>query len=219
MGQFAICRTGGRGAISSTSLSFSQWLATKQIVTCLDYDRMIRSWEQHLPRSSLHIRRYLRQRDVPWDIIEDFAQVTGLPEIRDLPAPSPEKTNEARLSATHVELIRQFNKRPFPSKGAYLGFIESAGTRLMQWRRDRGLDMSAPWFLKEDTAEQIMAAASAGNARIARDYFGVEEVDLFPPRAAPPPECPLYLEEFDIVEQCYDSFRKRANRLRPAVHW
>ncbi|SNT75052.1 glycosyltransferase [Paracoccus seriniphilus] len=210
------------GAISSTSLSFSQWLATKQIVTCLDYDRMIRSWEQHLPRSSLHIRRYLRQRDVPWDIIEDFAQVTGLPEIRDLPAPSPEKTNEARLSATHVELIRQFNKRPFPSKGAYLGFIESAGTRLMQWRRDRGLDMSAPWFLKEDTAEQIMAAASAGNARIARDYFGVEEVDLFPPRAAPPPECPLYLEEFDIVEQCYDSFRKKSKPSatgRPLVNY
>lgn len=191
------------GAISSTSLSFAEWLKTPQVMDCLDYDRLVRNWEQHLPKSSLHIRRYLRQPGAKWDIIADFAATTQLPEINGLPVPAQAKTNEARLSATHVELIRQYNMRSFPNKPAYLNFIERVGTRLNDWRHKNGLPMSSPWFLNDEIADPIMASAAVGNARIAQEYFGLTASDLFPPRSAPPPDCPLHLAEFQIVEMAY----------------
>ncbi|MDB6179393.1 glycosyltransferase [Paracoccus sp. Z330] len=197
------------GAISSTSLSFPKWLEEKQATSCLDYDRMVRSWEQYLPKSSLHIRRYLRQRDIPWDIIDDFSETTGLPQIRNLPAPSKEKTNDARLSTTHVELIRQYNKHPFPSKPAYLDFIERAGARLTQWRRANDLPMPSPWLLTDEIADRIMQTAATGNERIAREYFNLTDAELFPARAAPPLQCPLHLEELEIVDQAYEGVRRR----------
>ncbi|TGN62162.1 glycosyltransferase [Paracoccus liaowanqingii] len=191
------------GAINSTAQPLDVWLGAPETGMFLDYDKLIRSWEQHLPRQSIHVRRYLRQPGSDWEIVRDFASATGLAQITALPAPSRIKANEARLSGTHVELIRLFNKRKFPSKNAYLSFVETAASRLTEWRHANGLPMPAPWLLPEETADRIMDRAASGNGRIARDYFGLDADSLFPPRAQPPAECPLHLAEFRIVETAY----------------
>ena len=199
------------GAINSTSQTLEDWLDTPSIRACLDYDRLIRSWEQHLPQQSIHVRRYLRQSGSDWDIVSDFATVTGLVQIVDLPPPPRTKANEARLSSTHVELIRLYNKRRFPGKNAYLRFIETAASRLAEWRQANGLPMSTPWLLSEETADRIMDIAALGNDRIARNYFGLDADSLFPCRASPPLECPLHLAEFRIVETSYSEAVKQPN--------
>jgi glycosyltransferase involved in cell wall biosynthesis len=199
------------GAINSTSLPFAEWLQTGMARSCLDYDRLIGTWEKSLNKDAIHIRRYLRQPGVDWDIIADFAEATRLPDITRLPPLAREKTNEARLSSAHVELIRLFNKRRFPGKNVYLNFIETAVARLNAWRREQGLPMPSPWLLTGEVADRIMVAAATGNARIARDYFGLSADELFPPRAAPPPDCPVHLAEFEIVEAAYAD-----TQLKPA---
>lgn len=191
------------GAINSTSQTLTEWLKKPSIQACLDYDQLIRNWEQHLPPQSIYVRRYLRQPGSDWDIVSDFSTATGLTQISDLPPPSRIKANEARLSGTHVELIRLFNKRRFPGKSAYLRFIETATSRLAEWRQANGLPMPAPWLLTPETANQIMDTAALGNGRIARAYFSLDADSLFPPRATPPAECPLHLAEFSIVEAAY----------------
>lgn len=191
------------GAVNSTSLRLGRWLETPSAQACLDYDKLIRSWEQLLPQQSIYVRRYLRQPGSDWNIITDFASATGLTQIAELPLPPRLNANEARLSGTHVELIRLFNKRRFPGRNAYLRFIEAAASRLVEWRQANGLPMPAPWLLTTEAADQIMAKAAAGNSRIARDYFGFSHESLFPPRATPPAECPLHLAEFEIVEAAY----------------
>ena len=56
-----------------------------------------------------------------------------------------------------------------------------------------------------------MADAASGNARIARNYFAQAGEDLFPDRAPAPPDCPVHLAEFEIVESAYAN-RRRAGR-------
>ncbi|MBK4218124.1 glycosyltransferase [Paracoccus caeni] len=197
------------GAINSTTLTFAEWIATPRVKTLLNYDILVRDWEQHLPREAIHLRRYLRQPGNQWDILTDFAETTGLPQIAELPAPVQEKANNARLSTIHVDLIRLFNKRSFPSKKAYLNFIEKVGSRLGAWRRDNGLPMHAPWFLTDGIADNLMATAAASNDRLAQDYFGLQGDELFPPRSAPPPECTLHMAELDIVEAAYAESKPR----------
>ncbi|MCF3974417.1 glycosyltransferase [Paracoccus salsus] len=211
------CEFVAGGAISSTSSSFSAWLDSPTTKELLDYDGLLRGWEQHLPRKAIHVRRYLRGRDHDWNIIEDFAEVTGLPLIAQLPPPDRKKTNEARVSAAHVELIRQFNKRPFRDKQAYLNFIETVTSGLIAWRQRNKLPMSAPWFLSDALADTIMDEAASGNGRIAKAYFGLKAEDLFPERAVPPPPCPVYLDEFELAEAAYAARNLRRNQRPGAI--
>ncbi|PHP26819.1 capsular polysaccharide export protein, LipB/KpsS family [Limimaricola cinnabarinus] len=202
------------GAINAKKSRFSTWLQEAETRACLDYGRLVRNWESLLSKDALHVRRYQRVRGGSWSITDDFAETAGLPQIAALPAPLRQKHNDARLSAAHVELIRQFNKRSFPHKKAYLNFIEDVVSGLNAWRRDKGLPMPGPWFLTEEIADTIMAQAAPGNDRIAKDYFGLESGEtLFPPRAEPPADCPVHLAEFDIVETAYLA-RKKARRSR-----
>lgn len=204
------------GAINSTAVTFAEWVATPRIKTLLNYDLLVKNWENCLPRKAIHVRRYLRQPGNQWNILTDFAETTGLPQVTELPPPARQKANDARLSTIHVELIRQFNKRPFRGKKAYLNFIEQAGSRLEAWRRENGLPMHAPWFLTDRFADDIMTTAQAGNDRIARDYFGLRGDELFPPRSPAPEECSLHLAEFGIVEAAYAEMnpqRKSAGQL------
>ncbi|ULB12051.1 glycosyltransferase (plasmid) [Cereibacter azotoformans] len=204
------------GAINSTSMPLAQWLNMPRTQACLDYDRLIRSWERHLPQRAIHVRRYLRQSGSNWDVIRDFADTTGLKQVARLPLPPRQKTNEARLSAPHVELIRQFNRRPFPSRKVYLRFIEAVESRLTQWRREKALPMPSPWLLTNELADQIMASVTDGNERIARGYFGLTAANLFPPRTVPPLETSLYLAEFEIVESAYaEAVHKTRKRPHP----
>jgi capsular polysaccharide export protein len=201
------------GAINSTTLLVRDWLKTPMAQFCLNYDQLVQAWEQYLPKSSIHVRRYLRQPGNDWDIIADFVAVTGLKAIADLPPVARKKTNEARLSGTHVELIRQFNRRHFPNRAAYLSFIERVGSALEAWRRDRGLEMPSPWLLTDDVADQIMAAAAAGNDRLAADYHGLLGADLFPPRIQAPPDCPVYRAEIALIEAAYESVLVRKEAI------
>ncbi|WP_022708562.1 glycosyltransferase [Paracoccus zeaxanthinifaciens] len=208
------CEFVAGGAINSTSESFARWVAKDKTQELLDYDGLVRGWEQHLPPKAIHVRRYLRTRSQEWSIIDDFASVTRLPLIARLPLPDRHKTNEARVSATHVELIRQFNKRPFSNKQIYLKFIEAITTGLVAWRRQNKLPMPAPWVLSDKEATSLMEAAAAGNGRIARDYFDSEAIDLFPRREAPPPSCPIYLEEFQLAEAAYAESTTAAKKAK-----
>ena len=208
------CEFVAGGAINSTTESFARWLAKDKTQELLDYDGLMRRWEQHLPRKAIHVRRYLRTRGHDWSIIDDFANVTRLPLISGLPLPDQQKTNEARVSATHVELIRQFNKRSFPDKQTYLKFIEVVTTGLVAWRQQNRLPMPAPWILSDKVATSIMEAAAAGNGRIARDYFDLKAEDLFPGRDAPPPSCPVYLEEFQLAEAAYAKCRSATKKAK-----
>ncbi|WP_172292419.1 glycosyltransferase [Pseudoruegeria sp. HB172150] len=197
------------GAISSTNLCFSEWLETSETQGWLDYNSLIRTWENALPPKSFHVRRYDRARDRTWDIIEDFSETTGLPELAEFPAPSKDRVNESRLSAAHVSLVRQYNSRRYKNKNSYLAFVEEVTVRLNKWRQKNGLPMPAPWFLSEQTAEEIMATAAKGNDRIARQYFGCSGADLFPPLGDPPDDCPIHLAEFDIADDAYRNHRNQ----------
>lgn len=202
------------GAISSTSLRIDRWLQLPATRRCLDYDRLVKSWQQYLPQSAIHVRRYLRSPGNDWNIIDDFVEATGLRDLADLPSPASEKTNDAKLSGAHVELIRLYNKRRFTNKGAYLRFVEAAATGLNDWRRARGLPMPSPWLLSDQQVDEIMETAQAGNERIAREFFGLEVDQLFPARSRSAVACAVFQEEFDIVEAAYEAVQTEAPRDR-----
>ncbi|MEO1952774.1 glycosyltransferase [Thioclava sp.] len=191
------------GAINSTSLTFEEWLQTDQAVRGLDYKRIIHEWEQYLPKSAIHPRCYVRSSGGNWDIVKDFAEVTRLSPLQNLPVPAEEKLNTSRLSAAHVELIRQYNKKKFASKPAYCKFIDIAGSQINLWRKDQGMSMSSPWFLNDILATDIMDRAAVGNDWIAREFFATTGDMLFPPRAEAPADCAVHLAEFRIVDAAY----------------
>lgn len=203
------------GAMNSTALRFPYWLTQDDTRAWLNYGMLVRRWEEKLPKNRIHVRRYLRSKGSSWDIIADFAEATGLPQIAALPPLSRDKANDARLSTTHVELIRQYNKRSFPNKKAYLSFVEEVTVELTKWRNENGLPMHSPWFLTDELADKIMETFAPGNNRLAREYFGVETGDLFPPRASAPEECAIYMNEFTIAETAYAN-RKKAPAKGPA---
>jgi capsular polysaccharide export protein len=197
------CEFVAGGAIGRVDAPLGDWLAEPKTRARLDYRRVIAAWQAHIGRGNIHVRVYEPGQMAGGDLVSDFAATTGLEVLTDLPRPDRDASNGARLAGPHVELIRSYNARPFPDRAAYFRFIEEVTESVATYRAKRGLPMPKPWVMPMDVMTEVMAAASEGNAEIARDYLGRDDGLLFhdPPRM--PDDTALTVDELEIAAACY----------------
>jgi glycosyltransferase involved in cell wall biosynthesis len=193
------------GAVGRVDVSFKAWLADEVTRERLDYRVPLDAWAEAIGEDNVTARLFGKEAFEGGDLLADFAHVTNLPMLRELPEPDGLQANSARLSTAHVELIRMYNTREFKNRDAYFTFIETVTTGLQAWRAERGLPMTKPWYLTPELSEQILADAAQANAEVAKRYFGREDGTLFPDRPAqgPKEDVSLHPEELALVERAF----------------
>lgn len=196
------CEFVAGGAVGRVDIPIAEWLALPKTEGLLDYRRPLEAWASKIGKDRVSVRIFETAKFVRGDLLADFADATGLPQLLDLPRPDNRDQNEARLSAAHVELLRLYNKRPFASRDAYFDFIEEAGTEIMRWRRAYDLALPKPWVLSGDQAEALMERNAESNAVVASEYLG-RNAPLFGPRGSAPKPTSLRQEEFGVIESIY----------------
>ncbi len=193
------------GAVGRVDVSFEAWLADEVTRERLDYRNPLDAWAEAIGANNVTARLFGKEAFEGGDLLTDFAHVTNLPMLLDLPQPEGLQANSARLSTAHVELIRMYNTREFKNRDAYFTFIETVTTGLQAWREERGLPMTKPWYLTPDLSERIVAETAKSNAEVAKRYFGREDEPLFPatPAQGPEEEVSLHPEELALVERAF----------------
>ncbi|WP_134681499.1 glycosyltransferase [Paracoccus ravus] len=202
------------GAVGRVEEPFAAWLDRDEVRAWLDYEALYRHWRRVLPEERIHMRIYGgldAEKNASWDVLRDFAEVTGLPELLDLPVPEKHKRNAERLSTAHVELLRRYGNADFADREAYFRFIEEVTTGLNTWRASKAMPMPGPWFLTDELSRRIMAAAEPGNAALAAHIAGAE-ADLFPRRAAPPEPTGIHVEELALIDAAFARHRRPERR-------
>ncbi|WP_380054334.1 glycosyltransferase [Falsihalocynthiibacter sp. SS001] len=194
------CEFAAGGAVGRVDVAFDEWLNKPETKELLDYRIPLDAWSRKIGRENVKVRVFEKAQLHGNDLVSDFAEATKLPELASMP--EPKDRNEASLSATHVELIRVFNNKPFASREAYFDFIEDATTGLQKWRTEKGLPIVKPWIVPDDTAHEIMSDAEEVNQEIAKTYLG-RDTALFGPAKPKPEEIAIYREEVEIVSEAY----------------
>ncbi|MGH1369855.1 MAG: glycosyltransferase [Maritimibacter sp.] len=201
------CEFVAGGAVGRVDVPISEWLASPETQKKLNYRRPLESWGAKIGTENVHVRVFEKEKFEGGDLLSDFAHTTGLPMLVDMPRPSQQEQNEARLSAGHVELIRLFNTRPFDSREAYFGFIEDVGSALSEWRQSKGLPQSKPWLLSAEQADALMADQAENNSFIASTYLAAaKDAPLFGEGKAHPPQEAVYHEEISLVDAIYQKY-------------
>ncbi|MEC7764061.1 MAG: glycosyltransferase [Pseudomonadota bacterium] len=195
------------GAVGRVDGTFAEWLADPVTIGRLDYQANLDRWADAIGRDKITARLFDKAAFKGGDLLTDFAAATDLPVLLDLPQPDALQANSARLSTAHVELVRMYNAREFRNRDAYFTFIETVTTGFQDFRNKRGLKMARPWFLTPELSATLMRNARAGNAAVARDYFGRKDGVLFEGDVAPAPteDGALFAEEFTLVADAYDA--------------
>lgn len=197
------CEFVAGGAVGRVDVPIETWLEEPSVKQRLDYAHLLEKWSGAIGQGNVRARVFDRASFVDGDLMADFADAAGLPQLRDLPRPDTREHNDARLSATHVELLRQFNTRPFASRDSYFDFIEEVGTAIGTWRHDNGLPQPKPWLLSVERADALMEAYAACNAAIARDYLDCPDETPFGPRGPIPEPAGIHFEEVAMIERIY----------------
>lgn len=208
------CEFVSGGAVGRVDMPMPEWLEQPDTQRFLDYRGLLDKWAEKIGRENIHVRVFDRSAFAGGDLLSDFAQTTGLPQLLDLPRPDESQQNDARLSAAHVEILRLFNKRPFASRDAYFDFIEEVGVAVTQWRQENDLPMPKPWVLEPARADALMEKYGEMNAAIARDYLGRPDGVLFGPGQAAPASTAIYPEEMALIEQIY---QRHAGEAEPVA--
>ena len=199
------CEFVGGGAIGRISASPSDWLASERTRTLLDYRNTLRRFETVLPRSSIKVRPYNPSAWPDGDLLSDFAETAGLPEILELPRNSGRAANEARLSTGHIRILRHFNTLPFPSRDDYLRFIEEVTESIGDWRASRDLAIPKAQLLSASQRRAIVEDCRASNEEIAREWLGHDDGRLFDESVEETPvDDTIHGEEIDIIQAAYD---------------
>ncbi|MBJ3764367.1 glycosyltransferase [Maribius pontilimi] len=196
------CEFVAGGAVGRTDLPIDKWLALSKTRKLLDYRIPLQKWSDKIGKENVHVRVFEPDRLIDGDLLADFADATGLPQLLDLPRPDARDQNEARLSAAHVEVLRLFNTRPFTSDAAYLDFIEEVGTGIAAWRQERDLPLLKPWVLSAEQAETLMQEWRAANDTIAHEYL-YDDKPLFDIRKRVSESASVQQEEVALIEQIY----------------
>lgn len=197
------CEFVAGGAVGRVDMTIDNWLAEPATRRRLDYTGSLDAWRAKLGANNVHVRVFDRSQFHNGDLTADFAEATRLPQLLEMPRPERALMNEARLSSSHVELLRLYNERPFASPAAYLDFVEEAGTAVSNWRQDRGLPQSKPWMLTDAQAEALMREHDGANSIVARDYLARPDGKLFGPRGEIPEQVSISLEEMALVAEIY----------------
>ena len=207
------CEFVGGGAIGRVSETFDEWIMQPTTRERMDYRCVLERFAEVLGQARVHVRVYDRQAFPEGDIIADLAEALALPELLDLPRPGVGGSNDPRISAPHIDALREYNGRKFASSEGYLGFIEDITRRLCEWRRDKGIEMPPPDVVTPEARQRLIEQFAEINSEIARDWMDREDGRLFdvaiPKAIAQPP--PLYPEEKEILESAYTSWRRYSN--------
>ncbi|WP_168201338.1 glycosyltransferase [Qingshengfaniella alkalisoli] len=193
------------GAVNRVSASVTDWLAAPKTRDLLDYRQILGRWEHAVGRDHVHVRVYEPTQLLEGDLLKDFVEAAGLPDLSELPRPDSRQRNYGALSSAHIEVLRFFNSLPFPSRDAYFSFIQDVADQLQDWRKRNGHEMPKPDLLDIHTRTRILDTAQNCNAEIARRYLGRTDGILFlssPPTATSAP-IPLYSAELEIIAEGY----------------
>lgn len=155
----------GGGATFPVTASITDWLAEEQTQNRLCFSAILDPWADRLGRDALHLHRF-----GAGDLRAELARVAGFDPGRGFREVPRRLRNEAALDDAWLEEMRQRNARPFPSIESYLAFVETAHGIAARHRPDaRSADPLSP-----EARARLMADCDGDNARVARDYFGLD---------------------------------------------
>ncbi|WP_370336433.1 glycosyltransferase [Parvularcula marina] len=206
------------GAVGRIDKEFTEWLESAETAERLNYLNVLNRWNERIGRENIIVRPYERSQFVDGDLIADFAAAANLPALTDLPRPEKGKSNSFPLGSEHLPMFRHFNKLSYPSREAYLDFVEEATSKITAYREEIGLPISKPWALEDGQSEQILADHASVNELIARHYMGREDGRLFEdmtPRAGQPAPTTFDAREFEILSTAYEHQLKKAAARKP----
>ena len=195
----------GGGAVGRVADPPERWVRSAKVQALLDHRTVLDRFGRVVGRSAIVPRLYEVSRMRDGDLVRDFADATGLPDLSDLPRPDAAHENAPRLSGAHLREIAPLNAMPFRSQEDYFGCIDEIEQGIADWRAARDLSIPRPDLLGADLRQEILEAARDSNAQVAREWFGRPDGTLFEtprPDPAPPPD-DLHAEERDIIRAAF----------------
>lgn len=192
------------GAIGRVTQDIQTWLDAQNTRRLLDYRNILNAWADRIGRDNMIVRPYAPACWPRGDLVADFAQSTGLDGLAGHPQPQEDLVRGAVLSAAHGARLRDINARPFPTRQAYLAFVQDVTDQLSLWRANRGIAMPAPDYLDHEARAKLMEELAGCNTDIVEHWMpdGAKAL-LSPPSKAPPQSTDLHTEEIEIIEATY----------------
>ncbi|WP_052701039.1 glycosyltransferase [Loktanella sp. S4079] len=209
------------GAVGRVDQPIEEWLNSEITRNRLDYFGRMKLWETVLDRSKIHIGIYDRKQLKNGDIVSDFLSLSKLEEHADLPRPDVGQENRFPFGTAHVNLIRRLNKSNWSDRDAYFNFIEDAGQKVTQIRKQKGLPATKLNLLTDVQRQSILESVAESNANLAREFLSREDLTLFAPLVPDHKETldVISNDEFDAIMQAYDTWlpKERKTNNKSAI--
>lgn len=161
--------------------AFPEFLARREEFHWADYAAYVDHLEAVFGREN--VRLYVFEKaQMPQGPVAAFAAAAGIGDIAGL-APAP------HANPSHSALVSEFMRRlpldeaPPPVRGLFERACSALDAHL-----DKSPSEASPFLIDPETRAAILDRHAAGNARLARTYFGREALFLEPP---PPADAPL----------------------------
>jgi hypothetical protein len=135
-------------------------------------------------------------------LFADFLRLAGMKALPAVDETIPAKLNASVGTREDVEVIRLFNRLPFPSEHDYRRFL---GT-YHAWAASRDRQ-GRPEFFSPSARAAVLDRYATANARVAREFLGSAHTDPFPPsdprRAQPEWTGSISLERLERAAAIY----------------
>ncbi len=153
--------------------TWETFLKTKEKNPLLDYYKLLKKLETVYGKKNLLVRRYDRQRFPKHSICADFMQVLGL-ELTEEYCDAQANQNPS-LSPNAAEIQRILNTMPDQNSDDNFYFFNKI---LLSFSDLSRKNYSCSMFSKEE-AKAFLEPYQKGNRKIAKEYFGEEELFSF----------------------------------------
>ncbi|MTH95123.1 glycosyltransferase [Roseibium sp. RKSG952] len=200
------CEFVGGGAIGKVDIPIGEWLESPITRERLSYKSYIDLWAAKIGRENIIVRPYEKMQFKDNDLLSDFCQAAGIFDYQSLPRPNTRQRNDFPLGKCHIELMRSFNRMPFPDKDHYLRFVEA----VTQGLAGKG---ARPDMLTRDQKEKLLEAYQAENAEIASIYLDRKDGQLFMDLSlsaeAETADPGIPVEDVQLFFDCYRRFSEK----------
>ncbi|MGI9395478.1 MAG: glycosyltransferase, partial [Boseongicola sp.] len=207
------CELVAGGAVDRVWVPIGDWLRHDEVRAWMDYRYTLDRFANALPKEKITVRVFDPLEMKSGDLVEDFADAAGVPELLDLERPEKSHSNVAIFNSAQIEKLRTLNACSFKGRDGYREFIDEVGRGITAWQRSHGHQQVPPMMLTKEDRRKLLEDNRAANEEIARNWLGKQDGHLFNTEmtgdyAMPPP---LHSEEIAIINKSFMRWAKKAS--------
>ncbi len=209
------CELVAGGAVDRVSVPIDEWLRLDEVRARMDYRNALARFASAVPREKITVRVFDRLAMKGGDLVEDFADAAGIPELLDLERPEKSQANMAIFNSAHIEKLRTLNAFTFKGRDGYREFTDEVGRGIAVWQRSRGLEQVPAMMLTMEDRRNLLEENRAANEEIARNWLGKQGGQLFNTEMTGDFEAPqpLHSEEIAIINKSFMHWAKKGSAL------